>query len=366
MCYITLNVTGNVSSVFRGQGGKVAITIREIARRAGVSISTASRALNGRTDVSKEARERVLAVAQELHYTANPYAQALVAGGSRTLGLLIGSSAAPFLNVLVSGILDAVAAGGYSIIVYNTGDDPVRELQAYDTLRKERVIGILVTSVRSGSGPICRLVDDGIPFVLANRRLYDLDTDYVIGDLRQGLREVVGHLYGLGHRRIAHLAGDMAHFPVRERVEGYREALAGFGIPFDPTLVLCGDGSLESFYRLTREGLSALKPRPTAVFTYNDLTATAVLQALAELGWRVPQDISVVGYDDMDFARYLAPPLTTMDQPAYAIGQASAQLLIERLELPEGEPWQPHHVAFRSDLVVRQSTAAPPAWGNRG
>lgn len=332
------------------------VTIRDIARHAGVAVSTASRALNDKDDVSPEVRLQVKAAAQELKYFSNPHARALITGRSRTLGLIIAGSSMPFLNVVLTGILDTVAAHGYSIMVYNTGEDPQQELMAHQILRQERVAGMLLTSVQSGSEPLRILQEEGTPFVLINRRVEDMDTDYTLGDLRHGLHKLVGHLVELGHRRIAFLADKAGRYPVNERLIGYQQALAAFGLDFDPALVRFFNPRCNTFYDLTCNLMNTLKPAPTAIFPYNDWNATAVVRALNDLGYRVPQDVSVVGYDDLEFVRYLNPPLTTLTQQAYQIGQVGTEILIEHIHRPQDQPWIPRHVFFKPELVVRGST----------
>ncbi len=336
-------------------------SIRDVAQRAGVSVSTASRALNNKPDVNKEVRLRVLTAADELNYSANVHARVLGGGRSRTLGLIIASTSAPFLNTVVTGILDTVAANGYSIIVHNTDEDPQRELQGYQQLRAERVIGVLVTSVQSGGAPLRHLQQEGTPFVLVNRKLDDLDTDYALGDLQDGVRQIIAHLCQLGHRRIAFLAGQMHRFPVHERWIGYRQGLEEHGVSYDPALVTTQDGSIDSVFPQVRRLMQEQDQPPTAIFSYNDWQAVAVLSALHALGYQVPADVSVVGYDDLDFTRHLTPPLTSMTQPAYEIGQAGAQILIDRLRQPADVPWIVRHMLFKSELIVRQSTGPAPA-----
>lgn len=339
------------------------VTIRDIARQAGVSVSTVSRAMNNKDDVSPDVRERVLATAQSLKYFTNPHARALIAGRSRTLGLVIAGSSMPFLNEVLTGILDTVSAHGYSIMVYNTGEDPQQELQAHQILRQERVTGMLLTSVQSGSAPLRALQEEGTPFVLINRRLDDLDADYTLGDLRHGLHQLVGHLAQLGHRRIAFLADTPGRYPVNERLIGYQLALAAFGLCYDPALVWYLDSPQQTFYDLTVKMMTNLTPPPTAIFPYNDWHATAVIRALTDLGYRVPQDVSVVGYDDLNFSQYLTPPLTSMTQQAYQIGQCGTEILIERIQWPAERPWTTRHILFKPELVVRSSTGPPPAAG---
>jgi DNA-binding LacI/PurR family transcriptional regulator len=340
----------------------VIVSIRDVAQRAGVSISTASRALNDKPDVNKEVRQRVLAAAAELNYTANVHARVLGGGRSRTLGLIIASTSAAFLNTVVTGILDTVAANGYSIIVRNTDEDPRRELLAHQQLRAERVIGLLITSVQSGSGPLRQLQTDGIPFVLVNRRVDDLDTDYVIGDLQDGVQQIVAHLVQLGHRRIAFIGGQMNRFPVRERWLGYCQGLAAHGIPYDPALAPAWDEQIDTVGGCVATLLANPQP-PTAIVGYNDWIAPAILRALTESGLRIPEDISVVGYDDLPIVRYLLPPLTSMTQPGYEIGQTGARILLDRLrpgnDSAEGGAGCQHRL-FKSELIVRQSTGVAP------
>jgi DNA-binding LacI/PurR family transcriptional regulator len=340
----------------------VIVSIRDVAKRAGVSISTASRALNDKPDVNKEVRQRVLAAAAELNYTANVHARVLGGGRSRTLGLIIASTSAAFLNTVVTGILDTVAASGYSIIVRNTDEDSGRERLAHQQLRAERVSGLLITSVQSGSGPLRQLQTDGIPFVLVNRRVDDLDTDYVIGDLQDGVQQVVAHLVQLGHRRIAFIGGQMNRFPVRERWLGYCQGLASHGIPYDPTLVPAWNEGIDTVGGCVATLLANPQP-PTAIVSYNDWIAPAILRALTESSLRVPEDISVAGYDDLPIARYLIPPLTSMTQPGYEIGQTGTRILLDRLRPGNDSSAGTRHTLFKSELVVRQSTDVAPRRG---
>lgn len=335
------------------------VSIRDVAQRAGVSVSTASRALNNKPDVNKEVRQRVMAAAAELNYTANVHARILGGGRSRTLGLIIASTSAPFLNTVVHGILDAVAASGYSIIVYNTDEEPERELRAYRQLRAERVAGLLVTSVQSGSEPLRQLQEDGIPFVLVNRRLEDLDTDYVIGDLQHGMQQIIAHLVGFGHRRIAFIGGRMERFPVHERWMGYRQGLELYDIPYDPTLVPAWNENMDAIAQCVKELMGNAQP-PTAIICYNDWIAPAVLQSLFTMGYRVPDDVSVVGYDNLPIARFLVPPLTSMTQPGYEIGRTGVGILLEHLHCGPDVSWATRHVLFKSNLVIRQSTGPVP------
>mgnify|MGYP005836940369 CR=1 FL=1 len=337
------------------------VTMRDIARRAGVSVITVSRALNNRPDVSKATRARILAIAQECNYAPNVLARALASGDSKTLGLIVADSANPFYAKIIRGVEDTASSQGYGVILCNTNEDPDHELRAHQLLREKRVDGVLTTSIRSGSAPLRRLQEEGIPFVLLNRYLDDLDADCVLNDNRQGAYEATAHLCRLGHRRIAHLTGSDQISSVRERLAGYRQALKEHDIPYDERLVLRCDLRLEGGYQCVKASMADPGPRPTAIFTYSDLLAIGTLKALRELRLRVPGDVALVGYDDIEFAAFVDPPLTTAAQFMYEIGQTGAQILLERIRGPEEELRTPRRVVFRPELRIRASSGAPLA-----
>jgi LacI family transcriptional regulator len=332
-------------------------SIRDVAQRAGVSISTASRALNNKPDVNKCVRARILAAAQELDYAANLHARVMGGGRSQTLGLIISNSADPFFAALARGVSDAATSGGYSLIVWNTDEAIDRELWAHQMLRERRVDGALLASMQSGEAPLCRLSEEGIPFVLLNRYLDHFPANCVQLDYRKGARDATAHLIALGHCRIAHLTHSDDRYSVRERLAGYRERLEEASVPFAPEMVIRCSGGIGGAYRAVLEALPGLQPRPTALFSYNDLWCVGVLMALHELGWRVPEDISLMGCDDLEMSAFLVPPLSTVFQDPYAIGSRGVKLLIEQLCAPSDQPWTHRRVVLQPELRVRASTA---------
>ena len=334
-------------------------SIRDVAQRAGVSISTASRALNNKPDVNKDVRTRILAAAQELNYAVNLHARVLGGGRSRTLGLIISNSADPFFAALARGVSDAAAAGGYSLIVWNTDEATERELRAHQMLRERRVDGAVLASMQSGEAPLCRLSEEGIPFVLLNRYLDRFPANCVQLDYRSGARDATTHLIALGHRRIAHLTHSDDRYSVRERLAGYRRALREAHVPFIPEMVIRCTRGIAGAHRAVLEKLPRLRPRPTALFSYNDLWCVGVLKALHELGWRVPEDISLMGCDDLELSAFLVPPLSTVFQDPYAIGSRGVELLVEQLRAPSDQPWAPRRIVLQPELRVRASTAPP-------
>lgn len=334
-------------------------TIRDVAKRSGVSVSTASRALNDRIDVSKDVRARVLAAASELNYTVNLHARALKGATSKTLGVILyDTNALSFNASLMHGVHDVATPRGYSIITCNASANAEAERQAYQMLLEKRVDGVLINSVESGSEPARRLAAAGIPYVLLNRRLYDLDCDYVMVDYERGAYLAARHLLELGHRHILYQLGKPDHSPSQGRLRGYRHALQEFNVPFDPELILYCDKSTESHTYLVNQ-FPHLSPRPTAVMAYNDEAAIPVLKALHDLGLRVPDDVALVGHNDMHYAPFLVPPLTSIAQQIYEMGRQGTEILFQKLAWPDDRPWEPKHIICEPRLIIRASSGGP-------
>jgi DNA-binding LacI/PurR family transcriptional regulator len=337
----------------------VVTTIRHVAKRAGVSVSTASRALNGRVEVSKDVRARVLAAAAELHYTANLHARALKGATTRTLGVLLSDTSAFSFNArLMSGVYDAATPRGYGVIVCNAQSSAEAEGEAHRMLLEKRVDGVLSNSVQSGAEPLRRLEAGGIPCVLVNRRLDDLDCDSVVVDYRRGDYLATRHLLEQGHRRILCQLGGVDNPPSRVRLPGYRDALEEFDVAYAPELVLYCDDFHEIHQRV-RVAMAQLDPRPTAVVAYNDESALPVLKALRELGLNVPGDVSVVGQNDLTLAQYIDPPLTSVAHAVRDMARQATELLLEKIHWPDDELWVPRRLAYEPRLVVRESSRPP-------
>jgi DNA-binding LacI/PurR family transcriptional regulator len=340
------------------------VTLREVAQRSQVSISTASRVLNGRSDVRKEVQERVLTAARDLQYTANQHARALKGGTSKILGVVLyDARAATFNAPLLRGIYDAATPRGYSVMVYDGGASVEAERQAYQQLLERQVDGVLVNSGAGGAEPLRRLAAAGIPFVVLNRRIEDadgVDADYVMIDAERGSYLATRHLVELGHERILyHVLAAPLNVPSLERSPGYRRALAEYEIPFRPEWIIESKGSLTDAHDRVIEAVGRIQPRPTAVIAYNDTYAVAVLKALHDLGLRVPEDVAVVGQNNLEFAEFLVPPLTTVAHAVQQVGRQGAELLLQRLTWPDDESWLLHRVALEPALIVRESSGRP-------
>jgi DNA-binding LacI/PurR family transcriptional regulator len=333
----------------------MAITIHDVARLAGVSTSTASRALNRRPDVSKEVRARVQAAAKELNYAVNLHARALKGATSKTLGVILyNSRLLSFSAAIMEGIHDISLHHGYSVIVCNA-HDAAAERQAYQMLLEKRVDGLLINSLNNGVEPLKRLATENIPFVLINRRVDNFDCDYVMVNYQRGSYLATCHLLEQGHRRILCQLGAPQHSPSQERLRGYCEALEEFGVPFEPELVIAS-GQVIECYDLVLETMRRLKPAPTAILAYNDEAALPVLKALRELKLRVPEDVAVTGQNDLFFAPFLVPALTSVAQSVYEMGRRSTEILFEKIRWPQDTPWATQQVIYEPKLVVRDSS----------
>ncbi len=327
-------------------------TIREVASRAGVSPTTVSHVINNTRFVSADARQRVLDAMAELNYRPNVLARSLRRGETRTLGLILPDSANPFFAEIARAIEDTAFRNGYNVILGNSENELTKEQVYVDVLVNKQVDGLIFVATGDHSPSLEQLVRDGLPVVVVDRRLSGLEVDTVLTDNLQGGLTAIRYLLDLGHRQIACITGPSNLTPSAERVIGYRQALQERSLPVDETLIRKGDFHPHSGYLAVSQLLHSA-PRPTAFFICNDMMAIGALRALAEAGLQVPQDCSLVGYDDIELASYITPPLTTIRQDKNAMADAAVQLLLERIADP-GLPARTRILPTR--LVERQST----------
>ena len=327
-------------------------TIYDVARLAGVSTATVSRALNDRGGIAPATRAAIDAAVAQLGYQPNTVARSLATRSTQTIALLLPDISNPFYAALVSGIQQRALATGHTMLLCTTESDPEREEQYLALLRAKQVDGVLVDGLVLPPDRIAQVVRDGLPIVCLDRDIESTSVPLVQVDNRRGAELATEHLLSLGHRRIAHVAGASGLGISAERVAGYRAAHAAVGIAPDPTLLEVGSFVEEGGYEATQ----ALLDRAdfTAVFAANDLSALGVINALVERGLRVPDDVSVVGFDDLRLSRFTTPPLTTIHQPALAIAERATQLLID---LAHGRTVRKLRHLLEPELVVRDSTA---------
>ena len=327
-------------------------TIREVAERAGVSYATVSHVINNTRVVSPETRQRVLAAMAELNYRPNALARSLRQGKTNTLGLVLPDSANPFFAEISRSIEDKAFNKGYSVFLCNTELDTERELFYVDVLSKKQVDGIIFVAAGDQTDSLDFLVREGMPVVMIDRNVPNVQVDAVLPDHRLGGFLATQHLLKLGHTRIACIAGPSSITPSAERITGYRNALEQANIPYDEKLVIRGDYHAQSGMDIT-SSILMMDPRPTAIFALNDLMALGALRAAAEAGCSVPKDLAVVGYDNLELSQYTNPPLTTIAQPKKEIGVQAVNLLVERIA-QKNRP--PSRVVLPPELIVRRST----------
>lgn len=331
------------------------VSIKDIARALGISHSTVSRALRDSPLVRAETVSEIKEKAYALGYRPSAVARSLVTRETRTIGIVVTTVADPFHGEVVTGIEESAAAAGYSVILASSHREPEREIRAVRALQERRVDGILVASSRVGDLYLSVMTEMRVPIVLINNQ-HDGQLVYSVSvDNESASAEAVRHLIELGHRKIAYLGDRFGSHSDAERLAGYRTALESAGIAFDPAMAARGDGSPEGSIPGVRR-LLAGTPRPTAIFCYNDMSSLGALRVARELGLIVPEQLSIVGFDDLFFAQYLEPPLTTIHQPRREMGREATELLILLLK---GEAVSAKRTAFKGTLILRGSTAAP-------
>jgi len=332
------------------------ISIKDIARQAGVSHSTVSRALSDSDLVSAPTKARIQHLASEMGYSPDAQARSLVKGRTMTIGVVVTTIADPFIAEVVQGIESTARDHDYSVILTSSSHEPEREIAAVDMLRSKRVDGVIVTSSRVGAVYLDHLERMDAPIVLINNHREDTGpyTFSITVDNPHGDCEATRHLIESGHRRIAYLTGRGDHSSDAGRQEGYCRALAEAGMEFDPALVLPGDGRSRGGERALPI-LMGIGDRPSAVFCYNDMTAIGLIRAAREAGLHIPGDLAVVGFDDIPFAVYACPPLTTISQPKFEMGRRAVEMVLELLSPSlTGEPAS--NQVFRGQLIVRESS----------
>ncbi len=335
----------------RPRGAK-AVTIDAVARRAGVSKTTVSKHLNGVPYVSESAAARISEAIAALDFRPNPLARSLVTNRTGSLAVVIPSITNPFYPDLVAAIDDEASKRGYDLLLVSTGGDAAREAALAHELRRKRVDGILFASARVDSAELNRLVERGDKIVMVSRHVEGVAADYVAPDNHAGAIMATEHLIRLGHRAIGYLGGPTAVVAFRERLLGYRHAMASHGLPIDPRWVVLTESGADAGFRGAL-GLFHVRERPTALFVGSDVMALGVLEAAQQVGWAIPDDLALVSFDNIAFARVAAVPLTTVDGRTAELGRIAVQLLLDRIESQGAGPVQ--QITLPPALIVRRS-----------
>ena len=330
-------------------------TIRDVAKRAGVAPITVSRVINDSSYVSQETRERVESVIEELGYVPNMLGPSLRFKQTMTLALVLTDITNPFWTTVARGVEDVAQANGYSTILCNTDESEAKQEQYLQMLLRRRIDGILLVPASSSDPkPVHRIQKQGIPVVLLDRQIPDVEVDVVRADSENGAYQLTQHLLSLGHKRIALLTGPQTVSTAVDRFNGFRRALADAGLPDSAAQYYWGEFTQESGCHMTRQALSTVPP-PTALFAANNFIAIGALQALREKGLHVPDDITLVAVDDTPPTFPVDPFLTAVTQPAHEMGRQAAQLLLDRLN--DAIDAECQHIVLPTKMFVRTSSS---------
>lgn len=332
------------------------VTIRDVAKKADVSVATVSHVLNKTRFVSEVLRNRVEKVMAELDFHSNIVASGLRTKKTGSIGLIVPDNSNPLFAELAHLIEDVMFGAGYSVVLCNSANDLAREKAHIRTLRSKRVDGLIIIPSINDPEPINRLVGNDLPVVIMDRAIPGVNTDVIlVGDF-MGMKEAAQYLLHLGHRRIGYVDRpvDLPHS--RERFRGFQDALQDANINLPPELIVRGGFRYEDGAQAVKK-LLRNRPQPTAVVFFNDISAIGALRAAIDQKMRVPEDLSLIGFDDIPYCAFSIPRLTTIHFPKREMALKAGELLLRRIEL--GEEHQFETVTLPAYLVIRESTAKP-------
>ena len=331
--------------------------IKQVAVKADVSVATVSRVINSSGYVSPELQERVLKAMRELNYELNGPARSLRSQETRIVGVLVPQLDHPFFSALSFGIERTFADHGYNTFICSAEEDSRKEEDYTLMMVRQRVDGVIIGPTGYSEANLKRLIEQDIPVVLVDRDFPELDVNRVIINNFQGGYDGTKHLLELGHRHIGVIGAHEYSGALAQRTQGIFQAFADFDPALQPELVLSNNlQQFEQGYDCAKQ-LCQQNPDLTAIFALTDVLAVGALRAASELGLRVPQDLSIIGFDNIALASFVVPPLTTVAQPIYAIGETAARILLRQMD-DSDQPTET--VTFETELLVRESTAPPP------
>ena len=335
-------------------------SLRDVAKLAGVSVKTVSNVVNDYVHVTESTRERVLRAIEELHYRPNPAARSLRKGRSGLIGFAVPELGIPYFSELAGLVIGAAAEQSWTVLIDQTNGLIERELLVSEGIRSHLLDGLIFSPIAMGAEELAAR-KDGTPLVLLGERVFDGPADHVAIDNVAAARDATAHLVSLGRRRIAAI-GDQRHVPAGRtahlRLAGYQQALVEAGLPYDEELVLPADDYHRTDGAASMDRLLALAEPPDAVLCFADLLALGALRTLLAAGRRVPGDVAVVGFDDIEDGRFSTPTLTTIRPDKQQIAELAVSFLLSRSR--DGQDTPPREVQARYDLVVRESTAGRP------
>lgn len=334
---------------------KKSITLKNIAIQAGVSVPTVSRVLNGKSKhyrISNETRELILKVAKELNYSPNQLARGLRLKRTNTLGYITPDISNPFFSSIARVVEKYARRQGYSIILCDSEENTDIEEDSIQLLNDRKIDGLIISPVGQATDHLKEAYNKNIPIVLIDRFFPDLDFPYVTSDNYKGSLEATSYLIDSGHTRIAYIQGLKNTSPNNERIKGFKDAHKNFGIELDESLIVGNSFGEENGY-IEMKLLLKRSNKPSAVFAGSNLISLGALKALAEENMKVPDDISMISFDDQPYSKFLATPMTTVSQPSSQIGQLATKILIDIIET--NKQFEPKGILLPTTLIKRDS-----------
>jgi len=335
---------------------KVVNDIRDLAEILGLSITTVSRVLNGKAKkyrIRAETQQRVLLAAREYNYVPNKLARGLKMSRTDTLGLIIPDISNPFFADIAQSIEKEARLQGYSLILGDSGDDQMIETDLIRLLLSHKVDGIIIAPVGIDYKHIIQTYNSGMPLVVIDRCFPEIGLPFITSDNYQGGNDAVNYLISMGHRKIACIQGIPKSRPTVERVRGYKDALHRYSIPIDESLIVGDNYTIENGYKQTRI-LFSMEDPPTAIFALSNLIGLGSVKAIEEMGLKIPDDISLISFDEQPYSAFLATPMTTVDQKKSEIGQLAVNVLLKYIDNKEYRK-KLVHMTLKTNLIVRNS-----------
>lgn len=329
-------------------------TIKDIALKLNLSTSTVSRALTDHPDIKKETKKLVLKLARELDYQPNPIALSLKQNRTYILGVIIPETSISFFSKAISGIQEIASSTGYQVMICSSHESVEVEKQNVQTLLNSRVDGLIISVSKETRdvGHLAKILDKRVPTVFFDRVCESLHATKVVADNFTIAFKTTEHLITTGRKRIAFIAGPQNLYNSKKRLEGYREALNKYNLPIDERLIIHSNYEGKSVKTYT-QSLLALSPAIDAIFAINDRSAIEMIHLIKQSDLKVPEDIAVIGFNNERFAAFFDPPLSSVDHPAFEMGKAAAELLLQHIE-DDQMPAQKR--VLKSDLIIRESS----------
>lgn len=328
------------------------ITINDVARAAGVSRQTVSRAMNDKGEISPETKERVLTAVRELGYQPNRAAQSMVTRRTRTIGLIFSDILNPFFPEVIRGIQDIARENDYNVFLCNTDDQPEIEDKTLNSLVANGVDGIIILGSSLPDEKLSRFADNFHPLVITNRFVNHPNINLIIVDNIRGGALAASHFIEHHHTAVGAITNENQPFGEVRRMQGFRDTLAQYNLPSDNSIIASGAATISGGYSATKR-LLAQAPHLTGIFTYNDLMGLGAIRACHDLGLNIPQDVAIIGFDDIHLTSIVSPSLTSIRVDKYAMGSKAINRLLEMLENPlKDYP----NIEMPVELIVREST----------